>query len=173
VVSVESAVVGGMRKNLYTKLNGSALEFYYSDDFIPGAYFYVGMSGETLEIVYYGDGSNGTVSIVGANLSVGGDVEFLGSVSGLSTTTDGSHSHTASMGTAGEHNHGGSTGSAGSHNHGIMPGHQVRMRNPDTGAEYWATYTAAPDHSHSISSSGSHTHPITINSAGGHSHNVQ
>ena len=100
-------------------------------------------------------------------------MEFLGSVSGLSTTTNGSHSHTASMWVSGEHNHGGSTGSAGSHNHGLISGHQIRMRNPNTGAEYWATYSAAPDHSHSIMSSGSHTHSITINYAGDHSHNIK
>ncbi len=80
VVSVESAVVGGMNKKLYTKLNGSALEFYYSDNFIPEAYFYVGMSGRTLDMVYDGAGSNGTVSIARANLSVGGRIDATDSI---------------------------------------------------------------------------------------------
>ena len=102
-----------------------------------------------------------------------GEVEFLGSVTGLSTNQSGSHSHTASIWSSGEHNHGGSTGSNGSHNHGLISGHQIRMRNPSTGAEYWATYYAAPDHSHSIMTSGEHTHSIKINYAGEHSHNFQ
>lgn len=101
-----------------------------------------------------------------------GHVDFTGTVSGLSTNLSGSHSHNASTGISGEHNHGGSTGSAGGHNHGLTPGHQIRMRNPSTGAEYWATYNAAPDHNHSISSSGSHVHSVTVYSAGEHSHNI-
>ena len=83
-----------------------------------------------------------------------GDVEFLGSVIGLSPSIE----------VSGRHNHGGSTGSDGSHNHGLISGHQIRMRNPNTGAEYWATYSAAPDHSHSIMTSGEHSHSVTFSS---------
>ena len=107
-------------------------------------------------------GSEGDVSIFAGRdifinaqgvIQFDGDVEFLGSVKGLST------------GVSGLHNHGGSTGADGSHNHGLTSGHQIRMRNPSTGAEYWATYNAAPDHRHSIMTSGEHTHSLTINNA--------
>jgi phage minor structural protein len=67
------------------------------------------------------------------------------------------------MDLAGSHSHGGATGSAGGHNHGIAGG--TSLATSDGGSVTWSVIG---DHSHGISSDGSHAHGMYM----GHDHQV-
>ncbi|HWI52965.1 MAG TPA: phage tail spike protein, partial [Symbiobacteriaceae bacterium] len=73
-----------------------------------------------------------------------------------------------SMSNGGSHNHGGGTGAAGGHNHGLTPGVWVAVSSNGSSVTGFQGYSAAPDHSHSIGSDGSHIHSITAD----HRHQV-
>jgi microcystin-dependent protein len=98
-------------------------------------------------------------------------------------TTDGtgSHSHTGTTAAAGSHSHGGITGLAGAHSHNyayVAPNTYSGIAASGGAGGYWNggptnpinTTPAAPDHQHSISADGSHTHTFTSDAAGFHSH---
>ena len=79
----------------------------------------------------------------------------------LATDTAAAHNHdsgTLATDSAGAHDHGGSTGTTGSVNAGLLG----------------SVPAAPPNHSHSISSDGAHSHGVTGNTgdAGGHAHDV-
>ena len=101
------------------------------------------------------------------------------------------HTHTGTTNTAGAHTHGGLTGSAGSHTHttnaiggsiglAVADGTNTVTSTDSSGNELnvWTTprtltVNAAPDHTHSISSDGNHTHTFTTQSTGlGLAHNI-
>ena len=90
----------------------------------------------------------------------------------------GSHTHTQ-KGTfdtneRGDHSHGNSTGNAGAHDHGISTYLNNGGRHGAGGATNnryyvpdppWPTATAAPNHTHTISTDGDHKHAVTISGA--------
>ena len=92
------------------------------------------------------------------------------------------HTHTQSgtfdSNETGDHAHGHSTGNAGAHNHGVtqvltgLGSHSAGGVNNRDYPTPPITFTAAPNHTHSISSDGNHKHTTTISgSTGGSSTN--
>lgn len=75
-----------------------------------------------------------------------------------------------SVNTIAAHNHGGVTGAAGAHSHTVssgsfLPGPQMLQSGPYSfGAD--ATTSTAPDHTHSITADGGHTHIVALNGGG-------
>lgn len=84
-----------------------------------------------------------------------------------SSGSAGSHSHDASTNSTGSHSHSGSAGSAGAHRHTY---NSSVMSTSGSGDRTAATTAGNP--LINSSSSGAHTHSVTINSAGSHSHTV-
>lgn len=99
-----------------------------------------------------------------------------------SSSTDGNHTHTASSSTAGNHSHSGSTSGAGSHGHTISKKRSYGYNSGAASGNYPPAMTATSDqwtsttgnHSHSISvnSAGNHSHTITVNAGGSHTHTL-
>lgn len=108
-----------------------------------------------------------------------------------STGSAGSHNHSGTANSAGSHSHSASSGSAGSHSH-ITPvmrtsveanGYGLSQTGAfqnrpivagDSSAGRGTTSTSSGSHSHTITvnSAGAHTHSLTINSNGAHTHTV-
>ena len=87
------------------------------------------------------------------------------------------HTHTQSgtfnSNETGDHTHGGSTGGAGAHNHGVtqvitgLGSHSAGGVNNRDYPTPPVSFTAAPNHTHSISSDGNHRHTTTISGSTG------
>jgi hypothetical protein len=112
------------------------------------------------------DGSGSTPDLRNLFIVGAGDSYNVGDTGGDDTVNI-SHTHgdgSLSTGSAGSHNHDGDTGNIASHYHSLNAGTSIASTS---GGDYEFVTNSEPGHNHSISSDGSHTHPVNGTTATG------
>lgn len=106
-----------------------------------------------------------------------------------SSASAGDHGHTASTASAGDHGHTASTASAGNHNHiqaeNFQRNYKYGLSGEDLGTNEiydngkggdpslpYTSTTGAHTHGVTVNNGGAHTHGVTVTNAGAHSHTV-
>lgn len=122
------------------------------------------------------DGTHGTPDLRGRFVIGAGGSYAVGAVGGEATHTLSvneipSHSHSISVGSAGDHTHSASTNSTGAHTHTYTSDARDNYAfYNDLGSDYQTIVTG--DITPNTSTSGAHTHSVTVDTAGAHTHSV-
>lgn len=148
-------IVGGTIRGASLRLSDSAIGALFTAYGMAGAQ----LSGDNIRLIADQNLELlGNVTINGGTVlsSTSGTAYDSARLGGVSASSYSRTNHTHGTNSAGGHSHGGSTGNGGAHGHGIPNGTVLRTADGGT-----VTFAHAWEHTHTISSDGSHSHSVT------------